>query len=156
MKKSILFIPRLLSLIVFSFLLMQCKKDEAPPKPASELILGSWLMTADNFSPAYDYLGNGSKITDAFPLYDACAKDDILTFKTNSEGEFNEGGTKCDAADPQSIPFLWTLKNNDKTLNISALSDYTIVQLDNTTMKLSETFTDNGITYTETYVFTKK
>jgi outer membrane lipoprotein-sorting protein len=156
MKKSILFLPRLLSLALFTFLLVQCKKDEAPPKPASELILGTWQLTGDNYSPAYDYFGNGTKITDAFPLYVDCQKDDITTFKTNSEGEFNEGATKCDVADPQSTPFLWTLTNNNTTLNISALADFKIVQLDATTLKLSTTFDENAVTYTETFTFTKK
>ena len=157
MKKSILFFPKLLSLIVFSFLLMQCKKDdETPPKTPAELILGSWQLTGDAYSPAYDYFGNGNKITDAYVLYDACQKDDITTFKTNSEGEFNEGATKCDVADPQSVAFLWTLTNNNTTLNISALADFTIVQLDNTTLKISDSFVEDGVTYTETFTFTRK
>jgi outer membrane lipoprotein-sorting protein len=156
MKKSILFFPRLLGLALFTFLLVQCKKDEAPPKPASELILGTWKLSADTYSPAYDYFGNGTKITDAYPLYVDCQKDDVTTFKTNSEGEFNEGASKCDVADPQSTPFLWTLKDNNTTLNISALADFKIVSIDATTLKLSTTFDENSVTYTETFTFTKK
>jgi hypothetical protein len=155
MKKSILVFPRLLSIAVFSFLLVQCKKD-TPPKPPSELILGTWQLTADTYSPAYDYFGNGTKITDAFPFYVDCQKDDVTTFKTNSEGEFNEGASKCDVSDPQSTAFLWTLKDNNTTLNISALADFKIVTLDGKTMKLSNTFDENGVTYTETYTFARK
>jgi Lipocalin-like domain len=157
MKKNILYFPRIVILIVFSFLLMQCKKkDETPPKTPAELIVGSWVLTANTYSPGYDFFGNGQLVTDAFPLYDACQKDDITTFKTNSEGEFNEGATKCDPGDPQSVPFLWTLTNNNTNLNISAVADFTIVQLDNTTLKISDTFVEGGVTYTETFVFTRK
>jgi len=156
MKKSLLYFPRILCIAVFTLLLVQCKKDEAPPKTPSELMVGTWQITADSYSPAYDYFGNGTKITDAFTLYVACQKDDITTFKTNSEGEFNEGATKCDPSDPQSTAFLWTLKENNTVLNISALADFKIVQLDATTLKLSTTFDENGVTYTETFTFTKK
>jgi hypothetical protein len=155
MKKSILYFPKTLSLIAIVFLFMQCKKDDPPPTK-SEMLQGSWSLTADAYSPAYDVLGNGTTVTDAYPLYAPCLKDDLTIFKTNSEGEFNEGPTKCDAADPQSIQFLWTLKSNDTILNISAAADFTILQLDGTTLKLSSTFVDGGVTYTETYTFIKK
>ena len=156
MKKSILFLPRILSLAAFAFLLMQCSKDEAPPKTPSELMVGSWQMTAYTYSPAYDYFGNGTMITDAFTLYEACEKDDITIFKTNSEGEFNEGGNKCDPSAPQSTAFLWTLKDANTTLSISAFAEFKIVQLDATTLKLSSTFDENGVTYTETITFARK
>jgi hypothetical protein len=156
MKKSILFLPRILSLAVLAFLLMKCNKNETPPKTPNELIVGSWQMTAYTYSPAYDYFRNGTKITDAFALYENCEKDNITTFKTNSEGEFNEGGSKCDPSDAQSTSFLWTLTNNNTTLSISALAEFKIVQLDATTLKLSSTFVEDGVTYTETITFARK
>ncbi len=156
MRKSILSIPKFLSLAIFAFLLVQCSKDDdAPAKTPAELIIGSWQVTSDVFSPAYD-LGTGTPVSEAYPLYEACEKDNITTFKTNSEGEFNEGATKCDAADEQTIPFLWTLKDNNTTLNISAIADFKILQLDATTLKISSTFDDGGVTYTETFTFTRK
>lgn len=157
MNTSILHIPRILSLAIFSLLLIQCKKDEPapPPKTPTELMIGSWVLTGDNINPAYD-VGTGSPVSDVFPYYDACEKDDITIFKTNSEGEFNAGPTKCDPGDPQSNPFLWTLKNNNTVLSISALADFNITQLDETTLKVTDTFTDAGVTYTETFTFTKQ
>jgi hypothetical protein len=157
MKKSVIFCPEILGIIVLSLFLLQCKKDSTPtPTPPSQLILGSWVVTADNYNPAYDYLGNGTPVTDAFPLYDACLKDNVYIFKTNSEGEYNEGETKCNATDPQSVAFLWTLKNNNTVLNISALADFNIVQLDGSKLKLSSTSVENGVTYTSTVTMVKK
>jgi len=156
MKKSLLFIPRIVSLIVFSLLLVQCSKDDDEPvKTPAEQILGNWQLTGDNYSPAYD-LGTGTPVTDGFVYYSACEKDDITMFKVNSQGEFNEGPTKCDPSDEQIIPFLYTLTDNNTKLNISALAEFNIVQLDNTTMKLSATFSENGTNYTETFTFTRK
>ena len=157
MNTSILNIPRILCLAIFALLLVQCSKDDDPPPPKTpaELILGSWSITGDNINPAYD-IGTGTPISDLFPTYTACELDDIITFKVNSEGEFSEGATKCNAADPQSTPFLWTLTNNNTKLNISALAEFTIVQLDATTLKISDSFVDSGITYTETLTYTKR
>ena len=156
MKKSLLFIPKIASLIVFSLLLVQCSKDdETPPKTKAELIIGNWQITGDNYSPAYD-LGTGSPITDGFVYYSACEKDDITMFKVNSQGEFNEGATKCDPTDPQTIAFLYTLTNGDTKLNLNSIAEFDIVQLDNGTMKLSNTFSENGVSYTETLTFTRK
>ena len=157
MKKSILFFPRLICFAIFAFLLLQCKKADAPPKPASELILGSWVMKSYAYNPAYDFLGNGTKITDLFAQFPACFQDDIYTFKTSGQGVIDESTTKCDAADPQTFPFTWELKNNNTILYVDFLAeDYTIVQLDNTTGKLSRTIIEAGITYTETIVFARK
>ena len=155
MKRSFLHISKIVSVLAFTMLLLQCKKD-TPPKPATELILGTWAITAVTYSPGYDLFGNGTPITDAFPYYQPCEKDNVTTFKTNSEGEFNEGATKCNSTDPQSTAFLWTMKTNNTILNISALADFTIVMLDGKTMKLSSTFTEVGVTYTETITFVKK
>lgn len=62
--------------------------------------------------------------------------DDYLSFKNNSKGEYNEGASKCDQADPQTEDFIWTLEYSNTMLNINGI-DYTILQLDNSTLKFS-------------------
>lgn len=156
MKKSLFLTTRIAVFLSFSMLMMQCSKDEETPQTAADKIIGSWLMTADTYSPAYDYFGSGQLITEAFPLYDACEKDNLLIFKTNSEGVFDESALKCDPSDPQTIPFLWTITTNGTVLNISAIADLEIAQLDGTTLKLKTTFVESGVTYTNTLSFTKK
>jgi hypothetical protein len=162
MKKALAFLPRLILFLSFSFLFLRCSDDDTPTTP-SDLILGNWGITADTWSPAYDVYGTGQAITDAYALYEACEKDNIYIFKESNIGELNEGAAKCDAADPQTIPFTYLLKTNNTQLNISITEqgftigvDFDIVQLDATTMKLKTTTVENGVTYTNTQTFVHK
>ena len=162
MKKALAFLPRLLLYISFSFLFLRCSDDDTPTTPA-DLIIGNWGMTADNWSPAYDVFGTGQPVTDAFALYEACEKDNIYIFKASNIGELNEGTLKCDATDPQTIPFTYLLKNNNTQLNISITEqgitigiDFDILQLDATTLKLKTSTVENGVTYTNTQTFVRK
>ena len=162
MKKALVFLPRLILFISFSLFFLQCNKNDEPATPA-DLLIGNWGITADTWSPAYDLLGNGQKITDAYALMEACEKDNIFIFKASNVGELNEGNTKCDPADPQSVPFSYLLKTNNTQLNISITDqgitiglDFDIVQLDATTLKLKTTTVENGVTYTNTQTFVRK
>lgn len=49
----------------------------------------------------------------------ACQMDNTLKFSLDSTGVFDEGATKCQSSTPQSIPFTWSLKENDKVINIT-------------------------------------
>lgn len=162
MKKALAFLPRLILYISFSFMFLRCSDGETPTTPA-DLLLGNWAITADTWSPAYDIDGTGQPITDAYALMEACEKDNIFIFKASNVGELNEGNTKCDATDPQSIPFTYLLKTNNTQLNISITEqgitiglDFDIVQLDATTMKLKTATVENGVTYTNTQTFVRK
>ncbi len=162
MKKALVFLPRLMLFVSFSLLFLRCSNNDEPTTPA-DLLIGNWSMTADTWSPGYDFYGNGQLVTDAYPLYDACEKDNIYIFKASNVGEVNEGNSKCDAADPQSTPFTYLLKTNNTQLNISISDqgvtiglDFDIVQLDATTLKLKTTTVENGVTYTNTQTFVRK
>lgn len=152
MKKSIQSLLRAGLLFLFPLLMLQCNKDNDTPKSTSELLIGTWSLTSEVYSPAINF--GAGPVTDYYPYYESCDRDNVIIFKANSEGEFNEGATKCDPADPQTVSFLWTLQNNNTTLNISALATLDILQLDNTTLKVRYPYDFNGTTYsvTETYV----
>ena len=164
MKKALVFFTRTFLLLSISLLLVRCSNnDEDTPKTPADLLLGSWGLTGDVYSPGYDYLGNGQLVTDAFPLYEACEKDNIYTFNASNVGDLNEGSAKCDPADPQSIPFTYLLKSNSTVVNISITiqgvtigQDFDILQLDKSTLKLKHTFDESGVTYTNTQTFTRK
>ena len=49
-------------------------------------------------------------------LFQPCTKDNIYTFKSDSTGTMDEGLTKCIAASPQTVPFTWSLTNNQTVL----------------------------------------
>lgn len=162
MKKALAFLPRLILLFSFPLFFLQCNKEDPPPTSA-ELLLGNWGITADTWSPAYDLFGNGQKITDAYALMEACERDNIFIFKASNIGELNEGATKCDPTDPQTVPFTYLLKNNNTQLNISISEqgitiglDFGILQLDATTLKLTTSTVENGVTYTNTQTFVRK
>jgi hypothetical protein len=159
MKKALILFPRLLMLLSFSFLFIKCNKDDDPGKTTTDLLVGNWVMTSDNFSPPI----GSPPVSELFPFYDACFQDDVYVINANGTGEWNEGATKCDPGDPQSSPFNWALKNNNTVLTLSETLggatvsyDYEILQLDATTLKLKNTFDDSGVTYTNTTTYTRK
>jgi hypothetical protein len=47
-----------------------------------------------------------------------CDKDNVITLKLDSTGTIDEGNTKCDAGDPQSVDITWEFKNNETVINI--------------------------------------
>lgn len=46
-----------------------------------------------------------------------CETDNLITFKADGTGTIDEGPTKCDVTDQQSVGFTWTFKNNETILN---------------------------------------
>ena len=157
MKKALVIFPRLLLFFTFSFFLVRCSDDDQPQTTA-DLLLGNWMMTASIINPPIDF-GTGP-ISDIFEFYDDCKKDDIIVIKANGVGDYNEGATKCDAGDPQSEPFTWSLKSNDKILTITETNgdsyDAEILLLDATTLKLKITQDISGVSYTLTETYIRK
>jgi hypothetical protein len=158
MKNALYGTMRALLLLTISVLMFRCSDDDNDNDvKTSDLIQGSWQVTADLVSPPID-LGTGP-ISDLYAAMDDCDKDDLYIIKANGIGEFNEGPTKCDPGDPQTAPFTWALTNNDKNLVITeALGTLTfeIVQLNNTTLKMVIKENILGTDYTETITYTRK
>ena len=150
MKKTNL----LVSILLF-FCVTACKKDVDNSKSRSELIIGSWALTGMNYSPAYDYYGDGHKVTDAYAIMDDCEKDDIIIFREDGTYENNEGASKCDASGPQSITGIWSLSDDEKTL-IADNDLATIIKLDGSVLIYTYKFTDFGTEYTQTVTLKKK
>lgn len=87
-----------------------CSKDD-DPKSASEILTGrSWVVTSIN-----EEISKGVAI-DPYSSFDDCFKDNQLKFNAGRELVYDEGNTKCDPQDPQSMKGTWSLSNNDKTL----------------------------------------
>ncbi len=122
-------------------LLPACEKNNTPkPKTKAELLVqASWKFKSAS--------ANGADVSNQVPPFDPCKKDNILTFTvtgTNSgTGVVAEGSTKCDPADPDSVPFTWSLTNNETTLNISASlftgnPEFTLVSVSETELVVSQ------------------
>ena len=69
-----------------------------------------------------DLDGNGT-IDSPMPagVLQPCDTDGSLTFKTDGTGTGDEGPTKCNPANPQTVGFTWTLKNNETIINFSGV-----------------------------------
>ena len=117
-----------------------CNKDDDDTAASKKdlLIAGSWKLTA----VVSDDDGDGTYETNDFIQFSDCYTDNYYTFKTNGELEMNEGATKCDPADPQTDTANWQLTNNETTLVIEG-DNYAIEELNTSTLKLKQTFSDN-------------
>lgn len=84
----------------------------------------------------------------------ACQKDNILTFQINGNGTMDEGTAKCNAADPQSIPFTWNFTTSESVLHISATlftggnNDFNVVSISDTQLVASQTISGQNIVVT--------
>jgi len=146
----------LLILVAVVVTAVSCKKDDGENKQKTKtelLTTGSWKRTALISNPAYDWNANGVSATDVLSIMFPCEKDNLDTYKTNGIMETDEGPTKCNAADPQTWTATWQLIDNESKILYDGSYTYTLVEVTETTLKLSATFEENGVTYThdETY-----
>src|SRR5690242_16478785 len=96
--------------IISSFILVQCHKDNNTPKSRTVLLTqASWKFKSATV--------NGS---DASSLTSACQRDNIYVFAANGSGTANEGASKCNASDPDSVPFTWNFLTSETQLYVSA------------------------------------
>jgi hypothetical protein len=109
----------LVALVSIGILSVSCKKDKDDDdnNPTSAEILTSAAWSIDTI--AFDTDKNGEMDTPIPGGFDDCDLDNTLTFSADSTGVFNEGALKCDPNDPQTIPITWSLKENDKVINIT-------------------------------------
>jgi len=119
-------------------LLASCHKDDPQPTK-TELLTRSWSIVKGTVS--------GIEVPD-FEL--ACVKDNLWIFSKGGAFNEDEGATKCDPTDPQSIETgKWALANNDTLLKVTDVAgdetDFTIGVLSSTTLGLTFTEVLNGI-----------
>jgi hypothetical protein len=134
-----------------------CNKNDGnkTPTKASLITASTWKYS----SAGIDVDGNG---TSDLPLpadsVKACDTNNTLTFKSDGTGIVDEGPTKCNPANPQTIPFSWSLKNNDADLNFSTAifagisGDAKILELTSTKLTLSKQITVPGTIFPITIV----
>lgn len=135
----------LLSLLSTLLILGSCQKDDSTnttTKTKTELItLKAWKYNDAKIDA--DNNGTGDQAIPA-GVIEPCQTDNAITFTTNGSGTVDEGPTKCDATDPQSIPFTWSFTNNETTLNFSSPlfagfgGDFKIISLTETELVISQ------------------
>jgi hypothetical protein len=135
-------------LALFSIMLFgSCQKDEGgtTPKTKQELISSSaWKYNDAKIDS--DNNGTGDVALPA-GLVEPCQTDNTLVFTSNGTGTLDEGPTKCDAGDPQSVPFTWSFGSNETVINFSSVvfagvgGDFKIISLTETELVLSKQLT---------------
>lgn len=130
--KSILKITIILISVALVF--QACKKSS---KSKTELL----TQSAWKFKSA---TANGM---DASLYLDECQKDNTITFVSSGTGNVDEGASKCDPGDPQTIPFNWNFANNETGLHASipffsgTSGDFSIKSLTETQLVVKFPFT---------------
>ena len=135
MKKQLGFL-----LVLFAanfFIYSSCNKsDYNPPAPKTKTVLisqNSWKFKSAT--------ANGSDVSNQAPPFDACRKDNILTFTSAGAGNVNEGLTSC--SPPENNSFTWNFTTNETILHVSsqlypnAPNDYTLISLSETELVVS-------------------
>ena len=106
MKNSILGLMAFASLSLF--VITSCDKEEAPPKSKTVLLTqASWKYKSATIGGA-----------DASSYIQACQKDNILVFAVAGTGNVSEGASKCNAGDPDTIPFTWTFNSGETIVEV--------------------------------------
>lgn len=142
--KALSFFALVFSITIFS----GCQKDESTsntPKTKTELITSkAWKYNDAKIDT--DNNGTGDLALPA-GFVESCQTDNTITFTTNGSGSIDEGATKCDAGDPQSIPFTWSFTNNETNINFSSAvfagigGDFKLVSLTETDLVISQSLT---------------
>lgn len=138
--------PVIVALILAGFTFFACKKDDddkVTPVTAVDLLAsGAWKIDTVGF----DADKNGT-IDEAVPsgFLEECDLDNTLTFnKDGATGVADEGATKCDPSDPQTINYGYQLKNGDSVINFTGdlpdelKGDVNIITLSNTQFIMSK------------------
>lgn len=137
-------------------LIISCQKEGSGAKSKTELIASaSWKYE----SAAIDSDNNGTGET-PLPagILEACQTDNLLIFAANGSGTVDEGATKCNAGDPQTVPFTWTFGTNETVINFSSAvfagvsGEFKIITLTETQLVLSKSITVSPLPFPVTVI----
>ena len=118
MKQAVIYFSLLLTALSFSACSKDDNDDNNTSGNANALITASTWKYSD---AGLDVNSDGVKDANLPPGFTlaACETDNTITFKSDNTGMIDEGPTKCNASNPQSVPFNWTLKNNNTEISFS-------------------------------------
>ncbi|MFM9840376.1 MAG: hypothetical protein ACKVOQ_19070 [Cyclobacteriaceae bacterium] len=91
--------------LAYLFTLLGCDSSKVAPSFDTQLLAipNGWKISAATISPAL----NG--VTDYYSkILPDCGKDNLMFFKKDGSYKTDEGSTKCDPSDSQSIEGTWS------------------------------------------------
>lgn len=115
-------------LVSFVFAFSSCEKDS---NEEPESVSKTGLLTSEGwmFKSAVVTFPAPFGTQDIFAQMDECEKDNIITFKTDKTVIEDEGATKCDPSDPQTLPGgTWAFTNGETELVLDG-ETFTITSL---------------------------
>ncbi len=144
----------LLSIALLNIFMAGCKKEETTvSKSKTELLCAHyWKVVSLTVNPPLDL--DGSPVSDLLSIMDDCQKDDLVKYNTDKTLIFDEGATKCDPASPQTSSGTWSF-NSDETILTEDDEDLTLVELNETTLKLKIVQDIAGVDYTYSIIYQK-
>ena len=142
---------KLFILFVILTFILSCKKKNSDLNPTTQtktslLIQQTWKFNNAGLDPNKD----GSIDQDISSFISPCLTDNTVSFSNNYSGTADEGASKCNANDPQTIPFTWGFLNNETVINITGNAiagkggQYKIITLSETQFSLSKDTTITG------------
>ena len=149
MRKIFISLPVILLLPVS---LVSCTdKNLGGPKSRSQLLTRSpWYLQK------FEQKTDNNPWVDNFASLPTCEKDNFSSFQINNTLVVDEGQSKCNPSDPQTIFSPWRFADGDTkiiiTLNTGEFS-YNIEQLDEGMLSYSTSTVNAGVTYYTRYTF---
>ena len=124
--------------------------SDTPAKTKTQLLTKS----AWRFDHAGLDLDNNGTIDSPIPagILQTCDTDGTITFNANGTGVGDEGPTKCDASDPQTANFTWSLKSSETVISISNVlfgglsGDIKLLSVSETELSMEKAVTSSGLT----------
>ncbi|MBC7554965.1 MAG: hypothetical protein H7257_13425 [Taibaiella sp.] len=110
--------------IALSLIAASCTKENTTPLGREGMLrTGRWKISS---SKVRLKLPNGKYSTINYgPYRKACITDNYLKFDSLNRGAIHNGGISCSVASPDSVGFIWSLKNNGN--NIDILNCFTLI-----------------------------
>lgn len=131
--------------------LSSCKKDSSAPDKTKMLVAHPWRITAHKHTEVQESISGAPLVTveDTYALYNACYRDNVLTFQNDNQAICNTGSVHCSSAEPASFNNHWYLTKDEGTLLTdglypmlglsyvtSSIIEYELVDLTNSALKL--------------------
>ena len=133
------------------------KDDDDDNDGVKAKIVGTWQLKSLTCDPAIDWFG--TTVTNVYAQLPACIKDDLVIIQNNNTYLEDEGTSKCQNSDPQTVSGTWALNPAQTILSVSRDGDtesWNLSNLGKSEFTAEYEIEDGGVTYTFKAVYVKK
>ena len=133
------------------------KDDDKDEDSVKAKIVGTWQLKSLTCDPAIDWFG--TTVTNVYAQLPACIKDDLVIIQNNNTYLEDEGTSKCQNSDPQTVSGTWALNPAQTILSVSRDGDtesWNLSNLGKSEFTAEYEIEDGGLTYTFNAVYVKK